>query len=178
MESWIWSISRCIFEYWFSSSRASSVLTVSGRCRFSGWQEARPHGCPISKRWQCHSTVATSSVWDPLSWIALVMWRCIQCQPLRMTGKSCIKPGEWCNGKLWYSNINRFCNFDMFRNFVKNSNPMCDVALSMWLLFSLFPRNWQVLRQQRARTSKNTGAPPWQKPETARTSENRLFLRC
>ena len=36
-----------------------------------------------------------------------------------------------CNGKLWYSNINRFCNFDMFRNFVKNSNPMCDVALSM-----------------------------------------------
>ena len=80
-----------------------------------------------------------------------------------------------CNGKLWYSNINRFCYFDMFRNFVKNSNPMCDVALSMWLLFSLFPRNWQVLRQQRARTSKNTGAPPWQKPETARTSENRLF---
>ena len=83
-----------------------------------------------------------------------------------------------CNGKLWYSNINQFCNFDMFRNFVKNSNPMCDVALSMWLLFSLFPRNWQVLRQQRARTSKNTGAPPWQKPETTRTSENRLFLRC
>ena len=83
-----------------------------------------------------------------------------------------------CNGKLWYSNINRFCNFDMFRNFVKKCNPMCDVALSMWLLFSLFPRNWQVLRQQRARTSKNTGAPQWQKPETARTSENRLFLRC
>ena len=27
-------------------------------------------------------------------WIALVMWRCIQCQPLRMTGTSCIKPGE------------------------------------------------------------------------------------
>ena len=26
-----------------------------------------------------------------------------------------------CNGKLWYSNINRFCSFDMFRNFVKNS---------------------------------------------------------
>ena len=36
-----------------------------------------------------------------------------------------------CNGKLRYSNINRFCNFDMFRNFVKSSNPMCDVALSM-----------------------------------------------
>ena len=111
-------------------------------------------------------------------WIALVMWRCIQCQSLRMTGTSCIKPGEWCNDKLWNSNINRFCNFDMFRNFVKNSNPMCHVALSMWLLFSLFPRNWQVLRQQRARTSKNTGAPPWQKPETARTSKTRLFLRC
>ena len=45
---------------------------------------------------------------------------------------------KWCNGKLWYSNINRFCNFDMFRNFVKNSNPMCDVALSMWLLFRCF----------------------------------------
>ena len=26
-------------------------------------------------------------------WIAL-LWRCIQCQPLRMTGTSCIKPGE------------------------------------------------------------------------------------
>ena len=27
-------------------------------------------------------------------WIALMMWRCIQCQPRRMTGTSCIKPGE------------------------------------------------------------------------------------
>ena len=111
-------------------------------------------------------------------WIAKMMWRCNQCQLLRMTGTSCLRPGEWCNGTLWYSKINLFCNFDMFRNFVKNSNSICDVALSMWLLFSLFLRNWQVLPQQRARTSKNTGAPPWQKPETARTSENRLFLRC
>ena len=103
------------------------------------------------------------------------------CQSRLMTRPGSLKVSQFmtvCNGKLWYSNINRFCNFDMFRNFVKNSNPMCDVALSMWLLFSLFPRNWQVLRQQRARTSKNTGAPPWQKPGTARTSENRLFLRC
>ena len=29
-----------------------------------------------------------------IPWIALMMWRCIQCQPLRMTGTSCIKPGE------------------------------------------------------------------------------------
>ena len=64
MESWIWPISKCIFEYWFSSSRASSVSTVSGRCRFSGWLGARPHDCPISKRWQCHWTLATSPVWD------------------------------------------------------------------------------------------------------------------
>ena len=34
----------------------------------------------------------------------------------------------FCNGKLWYSNINRFCNFDMFRNFVKNLFKS-DVAL-------------------------------------------------
>ena len=27
-------------------------------------------------------------------WIALMMWQCIQCQPLRMTGTSCVKPGE------------------------------------------------------------------------------------
>ena len=33
-----------------------------------------------------------------------------------------------CNGTLWYS---RFCNFDMFRNFFKNSNSKCDVALSL-----------------------------------------------
>ena len=27
-------------------------------------------------------------------WIALMMWRCNQCQPLRMTGTSCIKRWE------------------------------------------------------------------------------------
>ena len=46
-------------------------------------------------------------------------------------------------------------DLNMFRKFLKNSNSMFDVALSMWLLFSLFQRNWQVLRQQRARSRKN-----------------------
>ena len=27
--------------------------------------------------------------------------------------------------------VQQFCNFDMFRNVVKNSNSMCDVALTM-----------------------------------------------
>ena len=27
--------------------------------------------------------------------------------------------------------VERFCDLDMFRNFVKNSNPLCDVALGM-----------------------------------------------
>ena len=79
---------------------------------------------------------------------------------------------------FWYSKISRICNFDMFRNFVKISNSISDVALSLRLLFSLFLRNWQVLRQQRARLSKNIGHPPQQKPETAKTPENRLFYGC
>ena len=33
-----------------------------------------------------------------------------------------------CNGTLWHS---RFCHFDIFRNFAKISNSICDVALSM-----------------------------------------------
>ena len=91
-------------------------------------------------------------------WVAKMMWRCIQCQLLHMTGTSCLRPGEWCNGTLWYSKINWFCNFDMFRNFVKSSNSMCDVALSMWLLFSLFP-HFQCktrTRADRARTQRTT----------------------
>ena len=48
--------------------------------------------------------------------------------------------------------VKRFCNFDMFRNFVKSSNSMCDVALSMWLLFSLFPRYFDNKEQERAKT--------------------------
>ena len=46
-------------------------------------------------------------------------------------------------------------DLNMFRKFLKNSNSMFDVALSMWLLFSLFQQNWLVLRQQRARSKKN-----------------------
>ena len=46
----------------------------------------------------------------------------------------------------------------MSRKILKNSNSIFDVALSMWLCFSLFLRNWQVLRQQRAITSKNKRA--------------------
>ena len=139
---------------------------------------------------QCQCHVILMRQWGLTSYFVAICWACI----IRRTSKlevalehskqhwkkhsKQMKVKTLCNGKLWYSNINQFCSFDMFRNFVKNSNSMCDVARSMWLLFSLFLRNWQVLRQQRARTSKNTGAPPWQKPETARTSENRLFLRC
>ena len=62
----------------------------------------------------------------------------------------------WCNGTIWYSKISRFCNFDMFGNFVKNSNSMCDAALSMWLLFSLF-RHFHcktMTRLDRARTQR------------------------
>ena len=40
---------------------------------------------------------------------------------LRYTLYYCIKNIEYCNGTLWYSKINQFWNFDMFRNFVKNS---------------------------------------------------------
>ena len=46
----------------------------------------------------------------------------------RLPGTTSQKPREWCNGKLWYSNINRFCNSTVFRNFVKNSFKS-DVAL-------------------------------------------------
>ena len=59
-----------------------------------------------------------------------------------------------CNGTLWYSKISRFCNFDMFRNFVKNSKSMCDVALSMRLLFSLFSP-FSMQNEDRARPSEN-----------------------
>ena len=89
-------------------------------------------------------------------WIAKLMWRCLQCQPPRMTGTSCIKSGEYVmapseTAKLVDIGI---LDLNMFRKFLKNSNSMFDVALSMWLLFSLFQQNWQVLRQQRAKIEK------------------------
>ena len=38
-------------------------------------------------------------------WIAMVMWRCFQL--VRITGTSCLRPGEWCNGTLWYNEISK-----------------------------------------------------------------------
>ena len=51
--------------------------------------------------------------------------------------------------------VQRFCDLDTFRNFVKNSNPLCDVALGMWLLFSLFSP-FSMQNEDRARPSEKT----------------------
>ena len=42
----------------------------------------------------------------------------------------------------------------MFRNLVKNSNPMCDVALGMWLRFSQFP-SFAMQNEHESRPSEN-----------------------
>ena len=144
-ECLIWSISRCIFEYLLSNSRASSVSTLCGRCRLCSWQEARRQGCPVGERWQCHCTLKTS-VWTPCG----LQWWCRDVFNVSFAWQG--RPWEWWNGTLWYS---QFCKFDMFRDFVKNSNSMCDVALSMWLLFSLF-LPFSVQNEDESRLSEDT----------------------
>ena len=89
-------------------------------------------------------------------WIAKMMWRCFQCQLPRMTGTSFIKSGEYVTAPSETAKLVDIgiLDLNMFRKFLKNSNSMFDVALSMWLLFSMFKRNWQVIRQQERRSKK------------------------
>ena len=66
-------------------------------------------------------------------WNAKMMWRCFQCQLPRMTGTSCIKSGEFVTAPSETAKLVDIGIFDlnMFRKFLKNSNSMFDVALSM-----------------------------------------------
>ena len=74
-----------------------------------------------------------------------------------------------CNGTLFVQNFVR--NFDMFRNLVKNPNSMCDVALSMWLLLSLF----SPFSMQDERRGNTENEIAWELSETVKTHRTSLF---
>ena len=60
-----------------------------------------------------------------------------------------------CHCTLVFNKISRFSNCDVPRKYLKNVNSMCDVTLSMWWLFSLFPP-FSMKNKDESRPSKNT----------------------